>query len=199
MSADARRPTLLLIAGPNGAGKTTFYETALKPKVAIPFINADVIQKNELNDVSVEASYRAAEIAAERRAGYLKRGLSFATETVFSHPSKLVLLRTARERGFRLVVFHLHMDSADLAVARVRERVVEGGHPVPEQKVRERFERNQALIHAGVLIADRAMIYDASVLNRAPLLLAEYRSGRLSVVSRQLPNWFVRLYAPDKQ
>lgn len=199
MSADARRPTLLLIAGPNGAGKTTFYETALKPKVAIPFINADVIQKNELNDVSVEASYRAAEIAAERRVDYLKRGLSFATETVFSHPSKLVLLRTARERGFRLVVFHLHMDSADLAVARVRERVVEGGHPVPEQKVRERFERNQALIHAGVLIADRAMIYDASVLNRAPLLLAEYRSGRLSVVSRQLPNWFVRLYAPDQQ
>lgn len=81
MSADARRPTLLLIAGPNGAGKTTFYETALKPKVAIPFINADAIQKNELNDVSVEASYRAAAIAAERRVDYLERGLSFATET----------------------------------------------------------------------------------------------------------------------
>ena len=61
------RSSLVLLAGPNGAGKTTLYQTRVAPSFAGPFINADLIQRDELRDAAMGASYRAAEIAAERR------------------------------------------------------------------------------------------------------------------------------------
>jgi predicted ABC-type ATPase len=90
------RPSLVLLAGPNGAGKSTLYETRVAPSFAGPFINADLIQRDELKDPSMEASYRAAQIATERRASLLENRKSFATETVFSHPSKLDVITEAK-------------------------------------------------------------------------------------------------------
>jgi len=195
MSPGPARPTLFAIAGPNGAGKTTFYETALRERIAAPFVNAGLIQRDELGDVAETTAYRAAEIAARRRSDLLKRGESFVTETVFSHPSKLDLLRGAKARGYRIVVFHLHVASADLAVARVEERVKEGGHSVPEGKVRQRYDRNQSLIRAAVAMADHAMVYDATALNRPLALLIRTTSGRGEYVAPDPPGWFRRLYA----
>lgn len=60
--------TIILLAGPNGAGKSTLYQTRVAPAFAGPFVNADIIQREELDDTSPEASYATAEIAAERRA-----------------------------------------------------------------------------------------------------------------------------------
>jgi predicted ABC-type ATPase len=57
MTSPAPRPTLFLIAGPNGAGKSTFYHTVVKPRIQAPFINAGIIQRDELKDTSVEAAY----------------------------------------------------------------------------------------------------------------------------------------------
>ena len=188
------RPTVFLIAGPNGAGKSTFYDTVLKPRIAAPFINADLIQRDELRDSSMEASYRAAGIAGVRRAACIDAGKSFVTETVFSHPSKLELLIDARARGFRLFVFHLGLLSADLAVARVQERAKEGGHPVPENKVRERFVRNAPLIRTAVLMADRAAVYDGSGLNEPPGLLLRFERGRIEYRQDVLPAWCQELY-----
>ena len=189
------RPTLFLIAGPNGAGKTTFYETVLRSRVAATFINADQIQCDEFGDAAPEAAYEAAAIAADRRTQRLEAGESFVTETVFSHPSKLELLHGARLLGYRLVVFHLGLASADLAVARVQERVKEGGHAVPEDKIRARFTRNQPLIREAVVIADHSSVYDASRLNQPPRLLLNLLSGSVEFCADDLPEWCRVLYA----
>lgn len=195
MAIVAGRPTLFLIAGPNGAGKSTFYDTVLQDRVAAPFINADLIQRDELADPSMEAAYKAAEIAAERRRTAIATGQSFVTETVFSHPSKLDLIADARAAGFRIVVFHLMLASADLAVARVAGRVTEGGHNVPEEKVRARFARNAALIRDAAMMADRAQIFDASALNERPRLLLELANGNALRRTTDAPDWFGQVYA----
>ena len=91
-------PTMIVLAGPNGAGKSTLYQTRVAPSFAGPFINADVIQRDELCDPSPAASYEAARIASSRRADYLSRGRDFVTETVFSDPSKLELIDEARSK-----------------------------------------------------------------------------------------------------
>ncbi len=195
MTSPAPRPTLFLIAGPDGAGQSNFYDADLKPRVQVPFINADIIQRDELKDPSGEAAYEAAKIASARRDDCLRSGRSFVTETVFSHPSKPEMLGAARKAGFRIVIFHLHLGSADLAVARVAARVDEGGHPVPENKIRERYARNQQLIHDAVLMADKGAVYDASRLNQAPRLLAKTSLGQADWVTQDLPEWFERLYA----
>lgn len=194
MSPAPTRPTMFVIAGPNGAGKTTFYETVLESRIAAPFINADRIQYEELKEPPMEAAYRAAAIAAERREAYLAAGESFVTETVFSHPSKLELLAQARAVGFRIIVFHLGLASADLAVARVTERIDEGGHAVPEDKIRARFDRNQSLIRQAVLAADRAAVYDASALNKVPVLLLRFERSYVAYRADDLPPWCEDLY-----
>ncbi|TMM48412.1 AAA family ATPase [Qipengyuania marisflavi] len=195
MASPPSRPTLFLIAGPNGAGKSTFYDTVLASRIAAPFVNADLIQRDELCDPSPEASYKAASMAEERRREFLAERRSFVTETVFSHPSKLELLRYARKAGFRIVVFHLNVASPDLAVARVRARRAEGGHDVPEAKTRARYERNQALIRQAVLLADNAQILDASALNQKPRVLMELSNARVVRRAEQRPDWFEALYS----
>lgn len=194
MTNAAARPTLFLIAGPNGAGKTTFYETVLKNRVKAPFINADLIQRDDLGETTMSAAYGAAEIAAARRSALIEVRESFVTETVFSHSSKLAMLKAAQDAGYRIVVFHLHIASADLAVARVAERVSEGGHPVPEDKIRARYERNQTLICAAALMADHASIYDASALNQPPRLVLRLRNGQLEKQPSDMPDWCDALY-----
>ena len=191
------RPSLALLAGPNGAGKTTLYQTRVASSFAGPFVNADLIQRDELKDASMEASYRAAKIAAERRASLLDARKSFATETVFSHPSKLDIITAARTRGYIIVVMHVGVDDPDLSVARVRGRTEEGGHDVPEEKIRTRYGRGQPLIHQAVLQADRGMVFDNSRLNEPPRLVLLFARGRLIQAEPVLPDWVLSGYADD--
>lgn len=191
------KPTMVLLAGPNGAGKSTLYETRVAPGFKGPFINADVIQRDELRDPSMEASYEAARIAAERREAHLAGGQSFATETVFSHPSKLDVIRSARARGFNVIVMHVGVDSPDLSVARVGLRREEGGHGVPEDKVRERYTRGAPLIREAVRLADRGMVFDNSALNTPPAHCLTFTTGRLTEAKPLLPDWVRTVYADD--
>jgi predicted ABC-type ATPase len=191
------RPSLVLLAGPNGAGKSTLYETRVAPHFAGPFVNADIIQRDELRDPSMDAAYKAARIADARRAELLAARRSFATETVFSHRSKLELIDAGRAHGYLIVVMHIGIDSPDLSVARVRARVGEGGHDVPEDKVRARFDRNQPLIREAVLRADRGMVFDNSRLNEPPRQMLVFAGGRLAKAAPILPGWILRAYAAD--
>ena len=195
MAIVAGRPTLFLIAGPNGAGKSTFYDNVLADRIAAPFVNADIIQNLELNDPSPKAAYKAAKMAEEKRRAFMAEGRSFVTETVFSHPSKQDLLHDAREAGYRIVAFHIGLSSPKIALARVSERVAEGGHPVPPDKIRERFARNGTLIREAVSMADRAQVFDGSALNIAPEVLAEFANGQLLRISDNPREWFSKLYA----
>ena len=191
------RPSLVLLAGPNGAGKSTLYETRVAPAFAGPFINADVIQRDELGDAGMGASYEAAGIARERRRAALDAGESFATETVFSHPSKLEIIEGARARGYLVIVMHVSVESPDLSVARVRGRALEGGHDVPEEKIRARYDRGQPLIRAAVLRADRGMVYDNSRLNAPPRQVLVFARGRLIRADAHLPHWVLSAYSTD--
>ena len=65
-----------MLAGPNGSGKSTLYETRIAPKFAVPFINADIIQRDELKDGEVNAAYEAAQIATERRTSSSQAAMS---------------------------------------------------------------------------------------------------------------------------
>ncbi|MFD2191698.1 zeta toxin family protein [Pistricoccus aurantiacus] len=110
-------PILHLLVGVNGAGKTTFYYHQIKPRAKVAFINADEMQKQRWPDETAnpQRSYEAASIAEKQRAKLIKQGKSFATETVFSHPSKLELIRDAQRSGFMVVLYHIHVATPELA------------------------------------------------------------------------------------
>lgn len=191
------KPTMIVLAGPNGAGKSTLYETRVAQSFAGPFINADIIQLEELRDPAPSSAYRAAEIASSRRADYIAQGRDFVTETVFSHPSKLELIEAAQSRGFTVIVMHIGVSTPDLSVARVTCRVEEGGHLVPEDKIRARYERGAPYIRSAILQSDHGMVFDNSGLNVPPRHCLTFANGRLVRSIPLLPHWIRKVYEED--
>lgn len=190
---------MYMLAGPNGAGKSTLYEKVIAPGVRAPFINADLIQSNELKDASMQASYRAAEIAESRRRQALTDKTDFVSESTFSHPSKLALIDDAKAAGFRVVVYHVNLRHPNLSVNRVAARFKQGGHDVPEDKIRERFERNKPLIRQAMLLADNAFVYDNSRFGVAPARCITFKDGKVIEVSGDVPAWARELYEKQLQ
>lgn len=154
-------PVLHLLAGPNGAGKSTYVAQVLQPEIHLPFINADEIAVQKWPDAQAKHAYAAAQMAAAERRRLLAGRESFITETVFSHPSKVDLVDQASHSKY-LVHLHVILVPVDLAVARVSDRVRRGGHDVPEQKIRTRYDRLWALLADARVRADRTEFLDNS-------------------------------------
>lgn len=183
-------PVLHLLVGPNGAGKSSLYEMVIGPTTRLEFINADAIAAQRWPGDTVRRSYDAAVIAADLRSQRLAARVSFVAETVFSHQSKLDVVRSAIEARY-LVTLHIVMVPEDLAVARVVNRVSHGGHPVPEEKVRQRHRRLWPLVAAAVRLADNTIAYDNSRADRPFRPIATFEHG----VPVGRPSWPV--WAPD--
>jgi predicted ABC-type ATPase len=176
-----------LVVGPNGAGKSTFVRLVLAEQVrGSVFVNADEIAKANWPDDTEAQSYEAARIAAATRETLIDRRQPFIAETVFSHPSKLDLIETARRTGY-FVALHVVMVPEDLAVARVAARVAAGGHPVPEDKVRQRWHRLWHHVADAVGLVDDATFWD-NATHDGPHLVAEFFAG-LPAGAPRWPPW----------
>lgn len=196
---ERRPPTLYVLAGPNGAGKSTFYRSRLRRISDAEFVNADDLALQTFGHVAgtIEESAEGQRLAEARRRELMAGKADLVVETTFSHPSKLDLLRDAKAAGYDLVVFHLNLDTPDLAVERVAGRVKRGGHPAPEDRIRARYERNQPLIRQAVLMADRALVLDSSEMGAAPTPLIGFSTGKAVEVADDLPDWAIALYGGD--
>jgi len=188
------QPVVLFLAGPNGAGKTTFFETYLE-SLGLPYVNADRIA-HDLRGADPTASRdevdRRAFTEAERlRAAFVEAGLSFCTETVFSDPerAKLRLLEQARAHGATVFLIFIGLESPALSVARVKQRVAQGGHDVPDEKLRARFPRTLANLRAALSIVDEAFLFDNSSYDSPYRPVAVYLGGRLASRHPPLPRW----------
>lgn len=167
-----------VVAGPNGAGKSTFVAVVLAALLpGSVFVNADEIARQRWPADPAAHAYQAAQAAAEARATLIDWRRPFIAETVFSHPSKLELIRTARAAGYT-VVLHVMAIPENLAVERVRMRVQAGGHDVPEAKIRERHRRLWDLVAQGIAEADSALVYDNS-RGEGPRIIATMAAGQI--------------------
>lgn len=180
-------PLLHLLAGPNGAGKSSYVRDVLTPATHLPFINADEIAASRWPDSQAEHAYQAAQIAEAHRRDRIAAGDSFISETVFSHPSKVQLVADAADAGY-LVHLHVIMVPVELTVQRVLERVRRGGHAVPEQKVRDRYERLWEHLGLAISIADVAEVFDNSSARTPFRLCATYQHGAL-IGTPSWPKW----------
>jgi predicted ABC-type ATPase len=181
-------PVLHVVAGPNGAGKSTFYETVLQPKTGLPFVNADLIAAEHWPDDTAAHAYDAVALAGQARDQLIAARQSFVAETVFSHVSKVDLIKRARDAGYHPTL-HVLLVPEEGAVARVADRVAnDDGHDVPEDKVRSRYQRLWEYIAAAIAIADTAYVYDNTSSERAFTRIATYVNGSL-VGEVDWPTW----------
>ena len=164
---------ILIIAGPNGAGKTVFAVEFLPNEANCPtFINADLIAAGLSPFRPDLAAVRAGRLMLSMIRGYSSKGDSFAFETTMSGRGYARLIPHWREQGYWIKLFFLQLPTPEMAIARVRQRVLQGGHDVPEQIIRRRFHaglRNFESIYRDMV--DEWVVYD----NRGdiPMLLAE--------------------------
>jgi predicted ABC-type ATPase len=155
---------ILIIAGPNGAGKTTFAQEFLPDEASCPhFVNADLIAAG-LSPFSPElVAVRAGRIMLEQISDHVRKGDSFAFETTLSGKIYQRLIPQWRGLGYVVKLFFLELPTPEMAVARVRQRVAAGGHNVPEEVIRRRFEsgrRNFEYIYKPLV--DEWVLYDNS-------------------------------------
>ncbi len=192
----ARRPVLHLIAGINGAGKTTFYYRFLRSRTLdAEYVNADEIERDRWPKEIGHHSYDAGKLAARRREELLRERRSFVTETVFSHESKLELIHRAQAQGFRVLLYHIHVSTPELAIARVQTRVSQGGHDVPTPKVHARYPRTLNLLMKAVETANRAFVFDNSRLDKGLTHVMTVKDGRIERLGPYVPDWVKKAFA----
>ena len=162
-----------MIAGPNGAGKTTFATEFLPNEADCPlFVNADLIATGLSPFGSSQVAALAARLMLKQINDHARRGRSFAFETTLSGRGHARRISRWRRQGYRVKLFFLRLPTPDAAIARVAQRVSEGGHDVPEQVIRRRFHagcRNFKNIYRDLV--DGWAVYDTS--RHLPLLVAE--------------------------
>ncbi len=131
---------IIIIAGPNGAGKTSFARTFLPIEAqCLRFINADLIAAGLSPFAPEVAAIKAGRVMLEEIADCVRRKESFAFETTLSGLGYLTHIQQWRTQGFLVSLYFLALPNVEMAIARVAERVRQGGHNIPEPVIRRRF------------------------------------------------------------
>ena len=176
-----KSPNLFIIAGPNGAGKTTFAREFLPHDAKCEnFVNADLIAQG-LSPFSPEAAgIKAGRLLLKQIHEFAERRADFAFETTLAGKTYVQLLRKLKQQGYAIHLFFLWIPSVELAVARIKNRVAQGGHDVPVTDVRRRFGRSvQNFLKVYRPLFDSWTVFDTSTA--PPALIAKEERGKLTV------------------
>jgi len=187
-------PGLVVVAGPNGAGKSTFIELYVQD-LGLPYVNADhitrILREAQPAWSPRDLDQRAFDEAERLRDDLLELRVGFCTETVFSDPvgSKLDFLERARAAGFFVTLVFIGLENPGISLGRVRQRVAQGGHDVPEARLLSRFPRTLKNLRGAVPIVNEAFLFDNSLFDSPYRLVAAYADGRLVAQHPPRPRW----------
>ncbi len=156
----------------------------------VSFINSVKINKRSVVILKEHInSYVAASISDFLRDQFIQHRISFTFETVMSHPSKLDIIHRANQQGYRPYLYFVSTDRVEINVERVKNRVKEGGHSVPENKIKSRFVRTMNLLRSAVLLTNRAFLFDNS--GEEQKWFAEITDGtEIEYRTKSIPTWF---------
>jgi predicted ABC-type ATPase len=179
-------PQLLVIAGPNGAGKTTFINTYLPEYTNVrEFVNADLIAKGISPFEPEGAMIEAGRILLTRVHQLIEEKISFALETTLSGKTYVDLIEIAKKLGYDVRLYYIYLNSVELSLNRIAERVREGGHNVPREDVLRRYDRSlHNFFELYLPIADEWQLFDNSGSDCQPV--AVWKNGEINVTEPSL-------------
>ena len=170
-----KRPLIIALAGSNGAGKSTFCDSYLADG-GLRFVNVD-----ELSASLGMLPYDAAELAASIRRELVRQRESFIFETVLSDPigEKVDQLASYQELGYTVVLIFIRIESPEESIKRVAMRASQGGHDVPDAKLRARFARTQANLQRAIQKLPHVIVYSNQDLSNPYQFVAYYKSSQM--------------------
>lgn len=157
--------TLYVFAGPNGSGKSTLVANlALWNNFDIKYINADIIATQKFAHIQDEKqrNYDSMFYTMDLVQQYILQGKSFCYETVLSHPSKLDIVKQAKQNGYKIISFFVCTSSSEINIKRVQKRAEQGGHNVPPEKIEQRYYKSKQNWQVLKTLSDEVYEFDNS-------------------------------------
>jgi predicted ABC-type ATPase len=193
--------TIWVVAGPNGGGKSSIIGEMIR-EAGADYFNPDELTE-KLIDRNPSLGREAANAVAwqegrKRLQEAIEKRQSFALETTLGGRTICRLLHAAADSGIMIKIWFIALDSADRHVARVRARVASGGHDIPEERIRARYDASRANLSLLLPKTTSVKVYDNSydaVVERGeaprPKLLLDFASGRIKNRRdfRRTPDW----------
>lgn len=181
-----KNKNVYIIAGPNGSGKTTFAKKFLQDYAKCPnFVNADLIAHGLSPFSPHSAAIKAGKLVLSQIHEFANAGVDFAFESTLAGKSYVNLFKELKDKGYKLHIFFLWIPSADLAIARIKDRVKEGGHNVLSQDVRRRFNRSiDNFFKLYRPLIDSWMLFNNA--EAVPALIGKGRNGQVSIMDQEL-------------
>ena len=180
------KPNVYVIAGPNGAGKTTFARQFLPLYAKCKnFVNADLIAQGLAPFSPESAGIKAGRILLEQVHALANQKVEFAFESTLSGKTYISFLKGLKSHGYTIHIFFLWIPDVNLALARIKERVAQGGHNVPAKDVRRRFQKSiYNFANHYRLLVDHWNIMDNSLV--PPSLIAKGERDKIQVINTAL-------------
>jgi predicted ABC-type ATPase len=177
---------LTIIAGANGCGKSTF--TSRSSFIyKIPLLDPDAISKALQPSIPGASAAAAARQVLTSAARHIEKSESFAVETTLSGKSYLQMMADARIRGFEVLLVYIGTENVQINLGRIRDRVLAGGHNVPEGDVRRRYMRSFRNLPTAIQRADHTILFDNSSEEGYRLVAVLSSSG--SQWFEPIPSW----------
>ncbi len=183
--------TYTLFAGVNGAGKTSIYKSVYYNKNKHEArINTDemVARIGSWQDENLQM--RCAREAVKLIRTYLNEGISFNQETTLSGKSIIKNIKTAKEKDFFIHLNYIGLESVEIAKQRIKHRVNNGGHGIPDEAVERRYVESFANLQDIITLCDVVDIYDNTDKLR---LIMSIENGRIVWKDKYLPKWCQKL------
>lgn len=181
-----KNKNVYIISGPNGSGKTTFAKRFLPDYVRCPnFVNADLIAQGLSPFSPRSAAIKAGKLVLGQIHEFAKTRVDFAFETTLAGKTYINLFAQLKREGYKLHLFFLWIPDAELAIARIKDRVADGGHNVPARDVRRRFKRSICnFFNLYESLLDSWMLFDNA--GSVPALIAKKKNAQVLVVNKEL-------------
>lgn len=184
-------PVLTVIAGPNGSGKSTL-TSSIWFEGSANLIDPDAIARQLDTKHPAHAAIPAAREAILLCKSLLSKRASFTLETTLAGYGAMGILRKAKSAGYRTLLVYVALGDPELNIERVRLRVSQGGHDIPDSDIRQRYWRSLMRAPEALKLADEAVVLDNSGLHPVRMLL--FRNGRIVWrAAGELPEWVMRL------
>ena len=175
----------VIFAGVNGAGKTTLYQTDYF-SIEMPRVNVDEIVRSFGRWDNSADVMKAGKIAARLIKKHLEEGTSFNQETTLCGRRIIENIKKAKALGFRIEMYYVGLESADIAKQRVRQRVADGGHGVADEDIERRYSRSLRQLKQVFQLCDTIVLFDNSY---DFVQIGFIEKGKPYLVRKDLPDW----------
>jgi predicted ABC-type ATPase len=179
-------PTLTVFAGPNGSGKSSVLARA-DFEGRENLLDADAIAMRINSKNPHQAAIAAGREMLRRTVEYIRRSESFAIETTLAGGWTTAAIQAAVDQGFLVRLLYICVSNPEWSIQRVRERVARGGHDIPDEDIRRRYDRSLANAQQLVKIVDEVLAYDNT--SGEPKLVFEMQAGTVVRAAADLPRW----------